>query len=108
MVNDLKFSSDCPFELVEGKPAITIVDNDGFKRDTMIGAGQSHYNNVMFVQPELFNPEVPSTNREDRIIPGANLVSSLSKTFKELGNGMQKVYPYRTEKRWEHQQKPAR
>jgi len=101
VVNDLKCSSDCPFELAEGKPAIAIVDNDDFKSDTLTGAGQSHRTNVMFVQPESFDTELPSENHEDRPVPGANFASNLSTTLKELGSEMQKVNPYKTAKRGE-------
>ena len=60
VVNDIKHSSDCPFELASDIPAIAAVDNDDFKSDTLTGAltGQSHRTNVMFVQPESSNTEL--------------------------------------------------
>ena len=39
VVNDLKCSLNCPFELAIGKPAVAIVDNDDFKSDTLTEAG---------------------------------------------------------------------
>ncbi|KAG0712772.1 hypothetical protein GWK47_017713 [Chionoecetes opilio] len=56
----------------KGKPTIAIVDNDDFKSNTLTGSGQSHRTNVMFVQPESFDPEHPSQNPEDRPVLGAN------------------------------------
>ena len=55
VVNDIKHSSDCPYELASDIPAIAVVDNADFKSDTLTGAGQSHRTNVMFVQPESSN-----------------------------------------------------
>ena len=101
VVNDLKRSSDCPFELAEGKPAIAIVDNDDFKSDTLTGAGQSHRTNVMYVQPQSFDSELSSMNQGERPVADAKLASSLSVTLKELGDEMQKLTPYKTVKRGE-------
>ena len=101
VVNDLQHSTDCPFELAEGKPAIAIIDNDDFKSDTLTGAGQSHRTNVMFVQPKLFDPESPSRNHQDQQVPCEKLASNFSTTLNELGNEMQKVNPYKTVKRGE-------
>ena len=69
VVNDLKRSSDCPIELTEGKAAITIVDNDDVKSDTLAGAGQAHCTNVMFVQPESFDSELPYENQPPLAVP---------------------------------------
>ncbi len=81
VVNDHKHSSNCPFKLAEGKPVITIVDNDDFKSDTLTGAGQAHQTNVMFVQPESFDPKRPFENDEDRPAPSIVLASSLPTTL---------------------------
>ena len=101
VVNDIKHSSDCPFELASDIPAIAVVDNDDFKSDTLTGAGQSHRTNVMFVQPESSNTELHVECCEDRPIASSHLAASLSKTLKELGDEMQQVNPYKTVKRGE-------
>ena len=100
VVNDLKRSLNCPFELSEGKPAIAIVDNDDFKSDTLTGAGQPHRTNVMFVQQETFDHDSVE-NDEHRPVPYAHLASSLSMFLKELGKELQIVTPYKTVKRGE-------
>ena len=100
VVNDLKRSLNCPFELAKGKPAIAIVDNDDFKSDTLTGAGQPHCTNVVFLQPECLDTD-SFENYEDRPIPGAKLASSLSASLKELGSQLQKITPYKTMKRGE-------
>jgi len=64
VVNDLKFSLDCPIELAVGQPAIAVVDNDDFNSDTLTGADQSHCTNVMFVQSESFDFEMSSEDNE--------------------------------------------
>jgi len=101
VVNDLKFSLDCPIKLAVGKPAIAILDNDDFNSDTLTAACQSHRTNVVFVQPESFYPEMLSEDYEVRAVPDANFASNLSKTIKELGSEMQSVNPYKTVKRGE-------
>ena len=92
-VNDLKHSSDCPFELADGKPAIAVVDNDDFKMDTLTGAGQAHRTNVMFVQPKSFKNAFPTSSCIDH---ADKCASNLSETLKELGSQMQAVKPYKT------------
>ena len=100
VVNDLKHSLNCPFELAEGKPTIAVVDNDDFKTDTLTGAGQPHRTNVMFVQPESFDNH-SSESTKDRPVPSATLASTLSASLKELGSQMQQITPYKTVKRGE-------
>ena len=65
MVTHLKRSVNCSFELAEGKLAVAIVDNDDFKSDTLTGAGQPHYTNVMYVQLESLDAELLSDNNKD-------------------------------------------
>ena len=102
VVNDLKRSLNCPFELAEGKPAIAIVDNDDFKSDTLTGSGQPHRTNVMFVQPESLDTELSSDDNDgNRPVFSAKLASSLSASLKELGREMQNIKPYKTVKRGE-------
>ena len=59
---DTKHSPDCPFELADNQLAIAIVDYDDFKMYTLTGAGQANRNNVMYVQSESLNKNVPSQN----------------------------------------------
>ena len=100
VVNDLKYSLNCPFELAEGKPPITIVDNDDFKSDTLTGAGQPHRTNVMFVQPVSLDMEMSSEYHEDRPVPTTKLASSLSISLKQLGCEMQDVIPLQDSEAW--------
>lgn len=99
-VNDLKHSTECPFELYKGIPALCVVDNDDFKSDTLTGSGQSHRTNVMFVQRQLPELNLPTLD-EDRPVANSALPSFLSASLKELGSQMQRVEPYKTSKRGE-------
>ena len=95
-VNDLTHSLDCPFEIAEGEPAIAIVDNDNFRMDTLTGAGpQANRTNLMYVQPESLNKDLPPANIPDKH------ASRLSASLKELGSAMKAVTPYKTTKRAE-------
>ena len=78
VVNDLKRSLNCPFELADYKSAVAIVDNDDFKSDTLTGTGQPHRTNVMFVQPESLDPVLSSETVGDRPVNSDKLASSLS------------------------------
>ncbi|KAK5851404.1 hypothetical protein PBY51_002201 [Eleginops maclovinus] len=49
---DVEASATCPQEIADSKPAIIIIDNDGFKIDTLTGNSTgAHRTNVMYVQP---------------------------------------------------------
>lgn len=101
VVNDLKRSLNCPFELADGTPAIAIVDNDDFKSDTLTGAGQPHRTNVMFIQPESLDKDISSATHQDRPVHTTKLAATLSAELNELGREMRSVRPYKTLKRGE-------
>ena len=83
VVNDLKHSTDCPFELAEGKPAICIVDNDDFKSDTLTGADQAHRTNVMFVQPESCDLDLSNLDEDGPVATLKKMKRTLSTCYLE-------------------------
>ena len=52
-LRDLQGDYKCPAEIAEGKPGISIIDNDDFKNDTLTGGGTSHRTNWMMIQKEV-------------------------------------------------------
>ena len=102
VVNDIKRSLHCPFEVAAGKPAVVIVDNDVFKSDTLTGANpNTHRTNICYVQSH--SCDAYSFKNGDRPVfqSTCKLAASLSKMLKELGSNMQKTEPYKTVKHGE-------
>ena len=52
-LQDLQTAESCPVEIAEGKPGISIVDNDDFSNDTLTGGGTSHRTNWMMIQKQV-------------------------------------------------------
>ena len=52
-MHDLQGGDNCPVEIAEGNPGISIVDNNDFSNDTLTGGGTSHRTNWMMIQKEV-------------------------------------------------------
>jgi len=102
-MHDLEQCSVCSEEIAEGKPSISIIDNDDFSNDTLTGGGTAHRCNWMFLQRlkhgnnhlneiEVSLNDVPTRTQD------AKLVSQL---LSEKASEMQTVIPYKTIKRGE-------
>ena len=100
VVNDLKLSINCPFELAERKAAIAIVGNHEFKSDTLTGSNQSHRTNVMFIQPESDTHVCPEEDCDSPKV-SATLKYSLSNILKYFGSSILEIKSYKTQKRRE-------
>ena len=94
-LHDLQRAENCPVEIAEGKPGISIIDNDDFQNDTLTGGGTSHRTNWLMIQKEacrLIEEEQsdrPANARETSIV------------LNQIASEMQKVQPYKTLKRGE-------
>ena len=92
--------SVCPDAIAEGQPSISIIDNDDFLSDTLIGGGTSHRCNWMFLQrleQHVLEYEANVQELHSRIKD----VKTMSLALSEKMSEMQAVTPYKTTKRGE-------
>ena len=82
-------NGSCPSEIANKYPAVVVMDNDDFKKDTLTGASETHHQtNVMLVQNEdLIERSVPDATAPTLINP---------KGLKDLVKELNKVNPYKT------------
>ncbi|CAB1416359.1 unnamed protein product [Pleuronectes platessa] len=103
-MHDLERCSVCPEQIAEGKPSISIIDNDDFRNDTLTGGGTSHRCNWMFLQrKEHLVESQASSEDEHRQI---NNAKTLSQAMTEKASEIQTVTPYKTTNRGEPPVRP--
>ena len=102
-MHDLERCSVCPDEVAEGKPSISVIDNDDFHNDTLTGGGTAHYTNWMFLQH--LNSESTGIQECEANVQGEQVrikdAKTVSQALTEKTSEMQAVTPYKTIKRGE-------
>jgi hypothetical protein len=94
-MQDLEQCSICPDRISEGKPSISIIDNDDFNNDTLTGGGTAHRTNWTFMQrlARLVSENETHIQYDQEHIIDAKI---LSQALTEKVSKMQVVIPYKT------------
>ena len=98
-MHDLERGLVCPEKIADGKPRISIIDNDDFLNDTLTGGGTAHRCNWMFLQRQEHLVEYEASN-DDELRQSTN-AKTLSEDLTQRASDMQAVTPYKTINRGE-------
>ena len=94
-MHDIEQCSACPNEIAEGKPNISIIDNDDFLNDTLTGAGAAHCCNWMFLQRVDYLSSECNADKQVQITCSKD-TKTLSHILSKKSSEMQVVKPYKT------------